>query len=225
MRVETTREAAFDAIMADSNFVDLVDEVIRHKVVLFFVAGVIKRYTSAADLADGPHGSGLTIDVFAQRFVPTRGVSAAAGRAAQKVGVFLKKLYASHDPAHVRGAIIEGLVERRLATRYSGSLLENNVYLELANGTPYRSSRSLDVFGWDESVGEGHDCKARARQFVSEWTDELQRELVPRTLKVGLVTADSYRPAMDELKRAGVKIPQATLISLEQLWDFAPLQP
>jgi hypothetical protein len=59
---------------------------------------------------------------------------------------------------------------------------------------------------------------------LPDWIDELQDEIRPRGFEVGLVTADSYWPAKRALAANGVQLQSAVLISLEKLWDFAPLR-
>ena len=88
--------------------------------------------------------------------------------------------------------VIEGLTKRRLGVRYShyGSQLEDNARFRLEDGAVYDSgSNSIDVIGFDGSVGECHDCKVQARNVSRSWIEELIRCVRPNGFRIGLVAA------------------------------------
>jgi hypothetical protein len=223
MTLTLHRDPAFDAILGDACFIALAKDAALYRTVRAFISRAIIRYKDAADAESGPNGNGFDIGTYGRLFAgdqPSEETLAAVRRA----GEALTELLRSYDPGHVRGAVIEGLVETRLRVRYGGHILDNNVFLQFENGAAYTTSRSVDVVGWDGDDGECHDCKARARAFVPEWILELEDDVGPRGLAIGLVTADSFRPAQRALANNGIRLRTATLISLEKLWDLAPLR-
>jgi hypothetical protein len=216
-------DAGFDAILNDSAFRTLLDEVLTDKAVLLLMAQVILKYTTVASLRGSTQSNLPSVHVFAAKFIPAR------PRSAQKVADSFVTLYGGHDPGHVRGAILEGLVERRLSTRYGGSgqdLVNNHkIRLSESGRILYTSSSSIDVTGWDGTVGECHDCKAASHTFRGRFILELETELVPRRFKVGLVTADSRQRVLFNFKKKGIPEPRfAQIVPMEHLWTLAPLQ-
>lgn len=137
-------------------------------------------------------------------------------------------LYRDFNEGHVRGVLLEQLVEQQLRSRYAGTgcLCENNVKIELGPASSrHQTSRGLDVVGWDGRVGEGHDCKTDAVSWKSKqsWLDELSSDVAPRGLLVGLVTADSRSVAERKLRREGVQFRGLTLVHADRLYAALPM--
>ena len=83
---------------------------------------------------------------------------------------------------------------------------------------------SIDVMGFDGVVGECHDCKVNPSRFKSTWVHELQRDVAPHGMTIGLVTAASSRDwAAQRIQAGGVTVVPATTIVTAQ--DFHPLVP
>jgi hypothetical protein len=222
MRVETRREPTFDAITGDSAFAVLIDVFSKFKFARACTTRLITRFHTADELTIGRMGfdGRMYVDVFAGQQKSKEALEAAY-RAVDALG----DLYRRHDPKHVRGAVLEGLCEAQLRIRYRGKLLDNNVFFTLSNGVEYESSTSIDVLGWDSPIGECHDCKVNPRRFEATWIAELQSHVLPRGFLLGLVTAYSYRVTLAALEASGISTDtRTTIISLERLRDFAPLQ-
>ena len=124
----------------------------------------------------------------------------------------------------MRGAVVEHLVLEAIRPRYRENNLADNVFV-LIEETSYRTSRSVDVAGWDGNVGECHDCKTRSRGFDADFAQP-GAEFLAEHFKIGLVSTDSEMVTAGEFAAAGYSPAAHTyVIALEQLWDIAPLQP
>lgn len=223
MRVEFVEpDYGFAAILADPAFGDLIELVMRDETILGLVAQVIKSYQTRPSL-DGAGGQ-PAIEAFVATFASRPRSKSSAG----KTSAAFRALYANHDPRHVRGAILEGMVEQRLKVRYSGQDhdLVNNHKIRCSDDdhAPYVSSTTVDVIGWDRTVGECHDCKVAARGFDSAFIGEMETNLVPRRFKIGMVTADTQAQTSVELQRKNFRPRSAQVIPFERLWQMAPLQ-
>lgn len=223
MRVEFVEpDFGFAAILADPAFSDLIDLVVRDDTILGLVAQLIKSYHTRQSLEGA--GGRPTIDAFVATFASRPRSRTAAG----KTSAAFRALYANHDPHHVRGAILEGMVEHKLKSRYGAPTddLKNNHKIRCSGDehAPYESSTTIDVIGWDRTVGECHDCKVAAKGFDSAFITEMETNLVPRRFKVGMVTADTQAQTSVEFKRKNFRPRSAQIIPFERLWRMAPLQ-
>jgi hypothetical protein len=149
-------------------------------------------------------------------------------------GSALEALYASYDPSHVRGALLEGFVARHLRLDYGDLSVVDNAFLTIETGErTYRSEDnsiswdgSIDVAAWSvpRARGECHDCKVRASEINVEVLRELEKNLPDPEFRLGVVTTNSYLAALTKLKAKGYQPgPRCKLISMEKLWDFTPL--
>ena len=81
------------------------------------------------------------------------------------------------------------------------------------------------MVGWDGAVGECHDCKMKARFLDTQLINHLAQGLPRPAFRFGVVTGDSESVARQALARKGYNLPShVTLIPMEQLMDFVPLQ-
>jgi hypothetical protein len=222
MKVTLRHTPRFDDIFADESYEKLAREFAVERQVRIFLSRVIQLYL------DDRTGTWNEITTYALLW-PIRhpGTPSDAVARVRNASELIQDLYGRHDPARLRGALLEGLVRTRLEDRYAGEFLEDNAYLSIRNGVAYDSSTDIDVVGWDETdgVGECHDCKARARWLDPLWIKELDENLPTAEFKIGVVTTDSQLTVQARLQQNGVNPSRRTrLIGLERLWDFAPLQ-
>lgn len=223
--VVIARETTLDACCEDPSFAEVMDATLGRPQMVWLLLQAIRRYHDAATLQDGRgEGPGL------ERFVSQLTLGPGERNQAKRIVNGLTRLYAAHDPAHVRGAALERLVHVQIRPRYSGpdDLLDDNVKIELGPADArHQTSTSIDNLGWDGAVGEAHDCKVDPRHWKSKlsWLNELEEEVVPRGLAVGLVTADSRSSAERKLRDVGFKCRVSTLVPAESLHAKRPLLP
>src|ERR1022692_83976 len=208
LHVERDHQAVFD----DEDFQFVVEQAAASKDLLHFLGTVINRYDSREEILHGKPGEGRNMAAWANSFLRDRRARAAGVKLSHR----LEGLYDRFDPAHVRGCLIEAMVERRLRLRgrYAGpsAQLENNVRVEITNGTHYESSTSVDVVGHDGRRGECHDCKARGRSVKTDLVKELVANLVPRGFLIGIATAESAQAASWAIEASGFQVPQSVTV-------------
>ena len=222
MKVLLTRTPTFDDIFDHPSFGELEALFARSRAVRAFVPYVARRLRALP-------GS-MTLEHYAAMWASTHGTTHADFcsdiREAARLLTPLYAEFGASDARRLRGALVEGLVRARLRSRYGPQELSDNVTLELENGVKYKSSTSVDVVGWDNSLGECHDCKVHAKRFDVDLLRELDRNLPRKHFKIGAVTTESRSAALLALRRLGCSPPPAnvTVIGLENLMEFAPLQ-
>jgi hypothetical protein len=218
-------EAGFAAILEDPQCLTIIDEIVSDRTLLLLVSEIILSYYTLTALKGAKGIEGPNVHRFAEVWTAPKKKQSAGRRIANA----FVALYTAHNPDHVRGALLEGLVERKLAGRYGATdqQLVNNHKLRCINDDTYTTSRSVDVVGWDSGrrVGECHDCKVSSKEFKRGFIRELERDVVPRGFKVGLVTAHSRQTTLFSFKKKEIELRVAQIVSLERLWDLAPLQP
>lgn len=227
MKVEIVeRETAHDKLIADPALQELVGEVAGQPKMAGLAASILVNYKTLAAVQDGV-GVSDKLKNFAPQFLPDRSVRATVTRSVELV----EDLYTRFDPAHVRGVVLEQIIEHRLRRRYvsKADTLANNARFKVVNGTTFETkNKDVDVIGFDPRAqkGEVHACKIKSGEFKSEKTflDKLSRELPPRGIHVGLVVAEGRHPAEKRLARDGVNIRTARCIGFEDWYKLAPLQ-
>lgn len=174
MRVELVRQPTFDDIFADADFVALAQHFEQHEPVRRFVPGVIRIFWGGLR---GPDSITRYASHWARQH---RAADAATVTAIDDAASLLTQLYGSwsHRLDHLRGAMVEGLVETRLRSRYAQNTLANNVTITVSNGVNYTSSTTADVVGWDGARGECHDCKVRAKNVDVDFLREMEAGLL-----------------------------------------------
>ena len=217
--VVVARDQSLDACSEDPAFAEVMDATFGRPQMVWLLLIAIRQYRTAVALENG-----------LQQFVNELSLGPRERAEANRITGALRTLYGRHDPAHVRGAALERLAHAQIRRRYSGAndLLVDNVKIELGPANSrHQTSTSLDVLGWDGGVGEGHDCKVDARLWKSKlgWLAELEQEVVPRGLSVGLVTADGRASAERKLRDCGFRCRVSTLIPAEGLHNRSPQLP
>jgi hypothetical protein len=220
LRVERDHQGVFD----DEDFQFVVEQATSNKDLLHFLGSVISRYESREEILHGKPGEGQNMAAYANSFLRDRRARAAG----VKLSHCLEALYGRFDARHVRGCLIEAMVEGRLRLRgrYAdpSAQLANNVHVEITNGTHYESSTSIDVVGHDGRRGECHDCKARGRYVRTSLVKELVANLVPRGFLIGVATAESAPTASRAIAANGFPIPPSvTVTGPESWWEGIPL--
>lgn len=217
------RETALENVCGEAAYADVLDAAFGRPRMVWLVLFAIREYETLSQIQNG-RGAGapsLSTAIGRQRF--DRREATQARRVAQG----LVDLYSNHDGGNVRGALLEGLAEQQIKSRYGGGthLCRNNVVIRLENGKVHTTSTSIDVLGWDGAVGECHDCKADSRRFRQTWIDELERNVAPRGFAVGLVTADMNGTARRKVAAKKLRWSRALLITGDTLATRLPLQP
>lgn len=221
MRVTFEEDATVDfaAIVSDEDFSNLVSIISDNRLARVVVGAVLAAFKRPSVQPDGVT---KMISHFAKQHhsTPTE-----LDQLCSEVGPLLAGLYQRHHAGRVRGAVVEHLVLEALRPRYGENNLDDNVFV-LLDETAYRSSRSVDVAGWDGNVGECHDCKTRSRSFDLDFARNLEQNLPPEHFRIGLVSTDSEAVTAGQLAARGYSPASHTrVIALEQLWDIVPLQP
>lgn len=223
--VVVERETALDTYSRDPRVNDVMDAALGRPNLIWLVLVAIREYHSYGELVKGKGGGpSLEVMVSRQHFGPRERMQSA------RIVAALKGLYRDHDAGNTRGMLLERIVQQQIQTRYSGQggVCTDNVKIELGpNDSRHRTTKSLDVLGWDGTVGEGLDCKVSARHWSTKvsWLIELERQVVPRGLAVGLVTADSRGRAEVRLRSIGFRPRTTTLIPSEDLYSQRPRLP
>jgi hypothetical protein len=218
------RDVAPDACVGDARFSDVMDAALAAPNMVELVLFAIREYPTHHSLVNGRGGEAVGLASHVSR----RRLGRGERNRAKRIVRALDGLYRDFDPSHVRGLLIEKLVEQQIRPRYSGAgdICDNNVRIEIGpTHWRHETSTGFDVLGWDGTEGEGHDCKADAVSWrdKKDWIAELDSEVVPRGLAVGLVTADSKSTAERKLAREGIRHGRLVLIDADRLFMRLPL--
>lgn len=211
--------ANFEDVITDGDFGPLIGLIRDSRLARIIIGAFLANFKKPSQ-----HPDGVTrmIMFFAR---PHQSSPSDLDRLCNEMGPHLSALYRRHEPGRVRGAVVEHLVLDAISARYRHNNLDDNVFVILKNGVDYRTPRSIDVVGWDGHLGECYDCKTRSRSFDVDFARNLEANLPAARFKIGLVSTDSEVPMARELREAGyAPASHTTLISLERLWDLAPLQ-
>jgi hypothetical protein len=217
------RDATHARVSADARFADILDASLGQPRMVWFALFAIREYHSHEQLVHGRGGGAPSLPATIQR----QGFDNRQATLARRIHTALAGLYAEHDEGSVRGVLLEKLVEQQIRSRYGGTdhLCDNNVKVRVAGSDPdHTTSTSIDVIGFDGSIGEGHDCKADSKRFVKyrPWITELDEKVARPDLSIGLVTADSSNTAR---RKMGSFRPQhLILIGEEHLFTRLPLR-
>jgi hypothetical protein len=217
---ETGRDEVMRPIIEDSDTQEVVDAVAQDKALRAFLMSAIRDFQDRQALSDRTPN----LRKLANNYAGSKGQRNAVGRICGAI----ESLYGRFDPSHVRGALLEALVQRAIQTRYGGGAdwLENNIEFKVEEDDDVReTTTSVDVLGVDVAadLGECHDCKVRARKVDPKWLEELQDDFTQFGFRIGVATADSARVARRDLKRGG-KLSAATAVITHDNWVL-PLQP
>jgi hypothetical protein len=216
----TGRDEVMLPIIEDAATQEVVDAVAQDRVLLAFLMSVIRDFTDRQALTD----RSPNLRKLANNYAHSKAERNAVGRICGSI----ETLYRDFDPAHVRGALLEALVQRAIKARYGGGSdwLQNNIEFRIEKGEDsHTTTTSVDVLGIDMAaeLGECHDCKVRAKKVDPKWLKELQDDLAPIGFRIGIATAGSARVARRDLARIG-KLSAATALITYDNWDL-PLQP
>jgi hypothetical protein len=207
-------------ILEDENTQTIVDAVAQEAGLRTFLMSVIRDFKSRQALNDRNPNLRKTANNYAGSKVERNAVGRICGA--------IEALYRDFEPSHVRGALLEALLQRAIQTRYGGGSdwLENNIEFRVEHGgDSHTTTTSVDVVGLDVAAeqGECHDCKVRAKKVDVNWLEELQNDVAPFGFRIGIATADSARLARRDLKRQG-RLAAATSVIAYDNWVL-PLQP
>lgn len=217
MRVAFERHSTLDGIFGDPDFAPVFVELARSRKARIFFTSVVRRVNVRLD---GPQG----LEMHARLFVAVEPAHGTDRQAVEEAARLLTRLYRRHDEGNLRGALLEGFLRFRLAVRYAPpASLNDNVVVIVSNGVTYRTPTTIDVVGWDGRVGECHDCKVRAKSVNFGLIQSLERDL-PQEFRIGIVTVESRLAAAGRFHALGFRPRRATILSAEDLWEFAPLQ-
>ncbi len=219
--VETGRDEVMRPILEHEKTQEIVDAVAQADSLRAFLMHVIRDFPTLESLADRkPNVRKLSND-YAN--------SKAERNSAARICGAVETLFRGFDPSHVRGALLEALIQRAIQTRYGAreDWLENNIEFKVQLGAAsHTTSTSVDVVGVDTAskVGECHDCKVRAKKFDLKWLKELRDDIAPFGFRVGIATADSARLARRDLQKAGFSLDASTVLVASDSWHL-PLRP
>lgn len=217
------RDTSHARVSADSRFAEILDASLGQPRMVWFAIFAIREYHTHAQLVHGRGGGAPNLLLAIQR----QGFDGRQATLARRIQTALAGLYDEHDEGSVRGVLLEKLVEQQIRSRYGGAsdLCDNNVKIRVAGSDPdHMTSTSIDVIGFDGSIGEGHDCKADSKRFVKyrPWVTELDEKVARPDLSIGLVTADSTRTA--RRKMGSLQPKRLILIGEEHLFTRLPLR-
>ncbi|HEY1834450.1 MAG TPA: hypothetical protein VGG08_08445 [Solirubrobacteraceae bacterium] len=220
MRVTFEQDRDHQRIFDDEDFVFVLEQAERSKLMQQFIAAAIRRYQTRDEVRRGKRGGDRNMEGEANSYFKDKRSRQNGVAVAHRFA----RLFDVHDAGNVRGALIEAMVEGRLRARYGHGQLNNNVNVALSNGVEYRTSTSVDVAGHDGELGECHDCKAKGSNVDIAWIRELVVNLGPHRFRIGVATAESAPAAAQAMRSRGGGIPQGVTITGPELWwDNLPL--
>jgi hypothetical protein len=206
-------------IFADAKFAAVVDACAGDARALRFLTRSINNFHSHAE-AVAPLGAIAFATLFARE--PPE-ASASASQTFERIAGWLIDLYSAHDPAHVRGCFLEGLVKKALHPRYGNAELHDNVVIKIENGREF-TSPSVDVAGWDGATGECHDCKTLSAYLDVSLVQDLDDGLPFSSFRIGIVTTDSKTTTLAFLRGKYRLSSRTKVIPIDELWAKVPLQ-
>lgn len=219
------RDMSLARINADDHFVGLLDSALGQPRMVWLVLLAVREYHTVAQLRTG-RGYGAP---GLRQLINRQPFDRQAKTQAERIVRALDGLYSAHDEGQVRGAVLERLAEQQIRSRYAGlgAMCENNIKFRVwGSKGDHTTSRSVDVVGWDGTTGECHDCKVDARKFDAVLVAELERDVTPHGLVVGMVTADQRPTAERKLRALNFRRATATaLVTEETLFSVLPLRP
>jgi hypothetical protein len=224
MKVEVVEpQRQYQAIFEDEATVAVTTIVGAHRRLLRLVVAVVREYRTEESLRNRDP----SLRKYARTYVREKSDRAPI----DAICTSIEKLYREFNPDHVRGILIEAMLQDAIKTQYGGGkdLLDNNVkFAVLHNGDQYTSTTSIDVIGFsdDARIGECHDCKVRSKAFDKKWLLELIGSVAPLGFRIGLATADSEARALHALKDMGITLSPryAVLITADRWPNLLPLQ-